>query len=352
MRFINDIYTADFGRRWENKEVLAEFEPIIERLELDDETRGKLLSFVRFQLVGERSRRSVIEDWRSLKSFKSRADQFERGAEMALDRLAEQVAPAAENAGITFDAVLATTATGNLMPGLSYRMARRLGGLVRTDSTLIDLANVGCTGSIKALNLARSLDPSLKNILLVAVEVPSTLVDTTATDFDLWQGNCTFGDGAAALWVSPDPEQGTTALALEDTQYRQRADAGLNLIRWAYRDYYTFALEDHATFDQDVREYVVNALSEAEEGWRDEPRWAIHPAGILLLMKISRKLGIAGESIKPSANHYREYSNMSSASIVHILKGVAADAPAGAAINLLTMGAGFNVIYGRVRRVR
>jgi hypothetical protein len=43
---------------------------------------------------------------------------------------------------------------------------------------------------------------------------------------------------------------------------------------------------------------------------------------------------------------------MSSAGIVHILKSVAADTPTGAAINLLTMGAGFNVIYGRVRKVR
>ena len=43
---------------------------------------------------------------------------------------------------------------------------------------------------------------------------------------------------------------------------------------------------------------------------------------------------------------------MSSASIVHVLKEIAAETPAGSAINLLTMGAGFNVIYGRVRRAR
>jgi predicted naringenin-chalcone synthase len=258
----------------------------------------------------------------------------------------------AETAGITFDAVLTTTATGNMMPGLSYRAAQRLGGRVRPDSLMVDLGNVGCTGSSKLLNLARSLDDSLKNILIVAVEVPSTLVDVSASHFDLWQGNCTFGDGAAALWVSNDPDQGPGALALEDVQYRQRADAGLNLIRWEYRDYYTFALADQTTFDRDVREFVTHALSETEAGWKDEPRWAIHPAGILLLMKISRKLGIPGEAIQPSVRHYREYSNMSSAGVMHILKEQAEETPIGGAINLLTMGAGFNVIYGRVRRVR
>lgn len=352
MRYINQVFTTILGQRWDNERVLPTFEDAIDRLEIADDERAKLREFVRFQLVGERSRYSILEDWRLLDCFTKRADAFQRGAEEALDALAEQIAPAVEKAGVRFDAVITTTATGNLMPGLSYRAAQRLGGLVPPDTMMIDLGNVGCTGSSKVLNLVQSLDPSLKNILVLAVEVPSTLVDTSATDLDLWQGNCTFGDGAAALWISNDPEQGDTALALEDIHYRHRADAGLDLIRWSYRSYYSFALADQKTFEKDVRNYVVDALSETEAGWKEEPRWAIHPAGILLLMKISRKLGIPGESIKPSANHYRSFSNMSSAGILHILKDVAADTPEGAAINLLTMGAGFNVIYGRVRKVR
>jgi alkylresorcinol/alkylpyrone synthase len=217
---------------------------------------------------------------------------------------------------------------------------------------LLDLSNVGCTGSSKALNLARSLDPSYRNILIVAVEVPSTLADLEGTSFALWQGNCTFGDGAAAVWVSQDPEQGETGLALEDLRYTQRSEASLDLIHWTYRSYYSFGLGNEATFDADVREHVVAALAAAGDAWKDEPRWAIHPAGITLLVRISRKLGIAREAIQPSVDHYNEHSNMSSASVLHILRDVARETPAGAAINLLTMGAGFNVIYGRVRRVR
>lgn len=352
MRFINEIFTAPVGEAWSNERLLPEYEKAIDRLEMTDEAREPLRKFVRFQLVGERSRQTMLEDWTALNGFESRAVAFERGAHQALDRLAAQIAPAAEAAGVTFDAVITTTATGNLMPGLSYRLAHRLGGLIPGDSMMVDLANVGCTGSIKALNLARGLDPSFKNVLIVAVEAPTTLLDTRGTAFDLWQGNCTFGDGAAAMWLTGDPEQGSTALALEEIRYRQRADTGLGLIRWGYRNYYTFALEDEKTFDRDVRGIVMDALAETEAGWKEEPRWAIHPAGIALLVRISRKLGIPSEAIQPSVNHYRRFSNMSSASIVQILKEVAAEAPTGAAINLLTMGAGFNVIYGRVRRAR
>lgn len=352
MRYINQIFTAPVGERHANAELLAVFEPIIAELPMEEGPRAKLLDFVRFGLVGTRYRRSAVEDWTALPSFQIRAAEFDRAVNGAADALAAQIAPAAEAAGVVFDAVLATTATGNLMPGISYRIAHRLGGCVRPDSMLLDLSNVGCTGSSKALNLANSLDPAFRNILVVTIEVPSTLADLSGTDIALWQGNCTFGDGAAALWVSDDPAQGEMALSLEEIRYTQRSDTGLDLIHWAYRNYYSFGLGNESTFDQDVRQHVVEALGATEAAWKEEPRWAIHPAGITLLVRISRKLGIAGDAIQPSIAHYREHSNMSSASIVHILKEVAAETPAGSAINLLTMGAGFNVIYGRVRRVR
>ena len=352
MRYINQLYTAAVGDAWTNERLLPVYEQCIERLPLEDGPRTELRDFVRFNLVGERSRRTVVSDWTKLEEFQSRANAFERGAEEALSLLAAQIAPAAQRAGVTFDALVTTTSTGNLMPGLSYRLARRLGPLVRPESLVIDLGNVGCTGSSKAINLARSLQPAFRNILVVAVELPTTLVDVRGVDFDLWQGNCTFGDGAAAAWISDNAEQGPYALALEEIRYQQRAEAGIGLIRWGYRDYYTFALADHKTFETDVRQFVADALKEAETGWKEEPRWAIHPAGITLLMRLSRELKIPKEAIHASASHYRENSNMSSASVLFVLKDLVEATPPGSAINLLTMGAGFNVVYGRVRRVR
>lgn len=348
MRFINRIFAPRLGQRVENQTLLPDFERLAEGLPLPPEQRQELLSFIRFQLVGERSRYSLIPDWKALDRFQSRAAAFEHGAESALDALAEEIVPAAEAAGIGFDAVLCTTATGNLMPGLSYRLSRRLGALVRPDSMLLDLANVGCTGSAKLLNVAQSLDPSVRHILAAAVEVPSTLVDFRDTTFDRWQGNCTFGDGAAAAWIASDPAPG--ALALESIRYRQMSDRGHDLIRWKYGDYYAFALRNVKTFDADVRHLVVEALQDVPAEWVQERHWAIHPAGIALLVRISRKLGIPQEAVQPSIAHYREHSNMSSASLLHIIRDVAAGMAPGAGLNLLTMGAGFNVIYGRLTR--
>lgn len=351
MRFIHDIYTATLGECWTNERLLPVYEQAVERLPLDDEPLEKLRDFVRFQLVGKRSRH-VLPGWTNLSDFRGRAEAFEKGAEKALDELAGQVATWVSPAGVTFDAVLTTTTTGNLMPGLSYRMAQRLGPLVRPDTLMLDLANVGCTGSSKALKIAQTLDPSFRNVLVVAVELPSTLVDVTGTSFSLWQGNCTFGDGAAAIWLSTDAEQGPKALALEEIKTRHFYQKGLDLIRWGYRDYYVFQLADHEMFDNEVRGFVTEALALAEADWKAEPRWAIHPAGVALLMRLARKLGIPATAIAPSVDHYRTFSNMSSVSVLFLLKELSGPTPVGSAINLLTMGAGFDVIYGRVRRLR
>src|SRR5688572_8604490 len=101
MRYINQIFAPPIGERWDNQTLLGRFEPLVERLPLPDEARGKLRELVRFQLVGERSRHSLTPDWAELASFESRAGAFQRGADLALDALAEQIAPAAENAGVT-----------------------------------------------------------------------------------------------------------------------------------------------------------------------------------------------------------------------------------------------------------
>ncbi|RKZ78989.1 MAG: hypothetical protein DRR19_25605 [Candidatus Parabeggiatoa sp. nov. 1] len=350
MRFINAIFTtATPGEVWSNKDIFPHYERAINALPLADEEHDKLMKAVRYFLMGERTRRG-IPNWLDLQHFKERAMAFETSAEAILDTLAEQITQATEGSGIVFDAILTTTSTGNLMPGLSYRLAHRLKQVVRPDSMMIDLGNVGCTGGIKALNLANQLDSAFENILVVSLELPSTVINWNGTSVDVWQGQCTFGDGAAALWVSKRPELGEMALKLEQIKYVQQAATGLNLIRWGYSDYYTFRLANEKTFNRDIQAFVAEALWNTESIWRQTTHWAIHPAGITLLLRLSRKLGLPREALSYSVAHYEKFSNMSSASILHILKDIAVDVPVGTAINLVTMGAGLNVIYGCVKK--
>lgn len=351
MRFINGVYTAELGETVSNQELGVRCREAVQELDLAADERQQLQERIDYFLVGERTRQTN-PGWRSMRTFAERAAAFEQGAAAALDKLAEQIVPAARRAGVVFDAVFTTTSTGSLMPGLSYRLSHLLGDAVRPDSMQIDLAHVGCTGGLKLLNLVRQLRDEVSQCLLVSVELPTTLINLQSRDVDVWQGNCTFGDGAAALWVSQQADVGPMALQVEQLNYFQHADAGLDLIRWGYSDYYTFRLADEATFNQDVRRFITHSMSSLDKEHLDSPRWAIHPAGVALLMRLSRKLGLNRKALKPAVKHYTRYSNMSSAGVLHILRDIAEAAEVGEDINLLTMGAGFNVIYGRVRRER
>jgi predicted naringenin-chalcone synthase len=237
------------------------------------------------------------------------------------------------------------------MPGLSYRLAKKLPHLINETSILLDLGNVGCTGGIKALNCANHLDESFKNILVISVEIPSTLINIKSEKIDIWQGNCTFGDGAAALWISNTANFGEQPLKIEKIHTVQKSIEGLDLIKWGYDNYYTFNVDNEKTFNKDVRIFLTQTLQATESSWKDNPHWAIHPAGIALLMRLSRKLGLPREAMKATTGHYEKHSNMSSAGILHIIRSIQHQIEVDEAINLITMGAGFSVIYGCLRKV-
>lgn len=351
MRYINSIFTATPKHIWSNRELLAPFQQAVEKLAMDAAEKETLLGAVSYFLLGDRSR-YTIPDWLDFTSFAQRANAFEVVAEQLLDELATQILAKIDGSNVVFDALITNTSTGNLMPGLSYRIAVKLGKAIRRDSMMLDLGNVGCTGGIKAVNLANHLDDTIRHILVVSVEIPSTLINLQAKQEDVWRGNCTFGDGCAALWVSSDPAHGDTALAIEQIHFVQQAAEGKDLIHWKYDNYYTFSGADEKHFNREVRNYITAALADTESSWQGNQHWAIHPAGIAVLMRMARKLGLSRESMRPTVDHYQQYSNMSSAGIMHIIQTLHSQIQIDETINLITMGAGFNVIYGCLKKLR
>ena len=194
-RYIHQIFTPDTGQLVSNEELKAFYFEVLDRSTFDHATRDQLRESVNYFLMGARSRKSVA-DWRSLKTFADRATQFEAAADNAVVQVADQVREAV-GPHVEFDAILTTTSTGSLMPSISYRLAKQLPDHVRTDTMMVDLGHVGCTGGVKLLNLVTQLGPAMRHCLLVSLEFPTTLINTETALVDVWQGNCTFGDGGA-----------------------------------------------------------------------------------------------------------------------------------------------------------
>lgn len=118
---------------------------------------------------------------------------------------AERALAAAEVAVQDIDAVVVSTCTGYLCPGLSGYVAERLG--LRANVQAFDLVGHDCAAALPNMQLGRALLASgaCEHVLSICVEV-SSAVKSLDKDPGVLISACLFGDGAGAA-VLPRPSQ-------------------------------------------------------------------------------------------------------------------------------------------------
>jgi alkylresorcinol/alkylpyrone synthase len=340
-RYIRAIFAPRIGSCWSNQQMLEAISERFERLAGPDEEKRALLDFVRLLLIGTRYRYCLNEEFLSLENFAAKAAVFEKAVDMATTALADEVKAASPEQ--PFDAIFGVSSEGMLLPGIAERAARKLGALVGRTAIHLDIVNGGCTASTRTIQLISQMGPEIKNALIIVVEPTSIMADPKALIRSNWQGICTFGDGCAAVWVSDQPREGSVEMGRLASWRGEET----GLIQWDWgTDYYRFGIADLEQFEIRVRSEVLQAMAELQIERDPEAGWAIHPAGIMLLLSLAKKLGLARSALEPSINHFRACSNMSSVSVLHILQRVILDAKPGQRIRWLAMGAGFQVTVG------
>jgi predicted naringenin-chalcone synthase len=339
--YIRSVYTPVVGDQWDNQEVFARISAHLRSTSrASAEEVEHLLALIRVYLIGARTRYVQCPQFLDLRSFNEHAVAFAAAVTESIGALSKEVQTAGSEA---FDAVIGVSSVGQLLPGIADRLATGLGSQVKSNALLLDLSNGGCTASSRALQLASTLDGQHRNVLVAVVEPTSTLADPLSFDRPNWQGICTFGDGTAGIWLSTDPTGALAELGPINSSHRGDAD----LIHWDYSSsYYRFSVSDFEGFDRKVRTGILGALSEIDWADTKDSLWAVHPAGMMLLLSVAKRIGLDRSRLEPSIRHFRTFSNMSSASILHILRDLLEQAQPGQPVRWLSMGAGFHVIYG------
>jgi alkylresorcinol/alkylpyrone synthase len=334
-RYIRAIYAPLVGTRFSNQDLLSLIAERFQTLEADDSEKQSLYDFVRLLLIGNRARYVQAHRYLWLDSFVAHAEAFASSIQESINAK-------------PFDAVFGVSSEGLLLPGMAERASLRLSSLIGRTATQMDLCNGGCTASMRTVQLVNNLGPEFRNVLILVMEPTSTLIDPNSTVRANWQGICTFGDGAAGIWISDEPGEGALELGKMSSW---RGDA-TELIRWdCGTDYYRFGIAELEQFEAQVRSQVLEAMSVLQVEKVPDAAWAIHPAGIMLLLSLAKKLGLKRSALEPSLDHFKMCSNMSSASILHILENLIRCAEPGQAVRWLSMGAGFHVACGGGVRV-
>ena len=250
------------------------------------------------------------------------------------------------NAGLAaqeIDAVVVSTCTGYLCPGLSGHVVERLG--LRADVQAFDLVGQGCAAALPNLQLGRALLKSGAGarVLSVCVEVSSAAMYLD-NDPGVLVSACLFGDGAGAAVLSQDP--GTTGRRV---QWKDSA----SLIEPARRDALKFEQRGGMLRNILTREVPALAADYAEQvldtvlqraGLRRAgvSAWIMHAGGRDVLLALERRLDLQPEDLRYSAAMLREYGNLSSAFVYFVLQAALADEAAGGWWWLSAFGAGFS----------
>lgn len=241
------------------------------------------------------------------------------------------------------DAVVVSSCTGYLCPGLSSYVVEAIG--LRSDVQAFDLVGQGCAAALPNLRLASALLASgqCKHVLSVCVEVCSAAMYLD-DDPGVLISACLFGDGAGAMVLSQHPQQHTRyvkflhAESIIEPQLR-------NLLKFEQRGGMLRNILTHevpryaAVYAQQALE---RALRQTDINQADISAWIMHPGGRDVLAALEQKIGLHAGDLRYSRSVLRDYGNLSSASVYFVMKEALLDNARGGTWWLSSFGTGFS----------
>jgi predicted naringenin-chalcone synthase len=231
----------------------------------------------------------------------------------------------------TITHLIVVSCTGLYAPGPDIELIEAL-GLPRTTQRLA-INFMGCYGAFNGLKAADAIVRSDldAHVLVVCIEL-CTLHFQKKTDADQILSNALFADGAAAVLVEsrPRPEQ---AFRLRSF-YCDLLPEGKHAMAWHVSDFgfeMTLTAEVPSFIQQGIGQLMDRLLFQSELALDDLGFYALHPGGRRILEVIEQQLGLSTHDNRYAYEVLRQNGNMSSATVLFVLKGIWQDLARGTA---------------------
>lgn len=229
--------------------------------------------------------------------------------------------------------VITVSCTGFHAPGPEYEIVRGLG--LSDAVQRFHLGFMGCYASMPALRAAGQFCTADENavVLVVSVEL-CTLHLRSSEDPDTIVASSLFADGAAAGVVTARDLPTTVPALRLDGFHTAIVPEGVDDMAWTIGDS-GFEMILSTAVPQIIGESIIGALAplygreeglaEAFEAGRVGDRvrhWAIHPGGRSILDRVQERMALSDAQLRPARETLREYGNMSSATVLFVLKRI------------------------------
>jgi predicted naringenin-chalcone synthase len=254
---------------------------------------------------------------------KARMDFYEAHAFELARRALDQLEFASIKDEITH--LIVTTCTGFYAPGVDLQIVRHYGLKESVERTIIGF--MGCYAAFNALKLARHIvrsEPSSKVVILNLELCTIHLQETD--DLEHVLSFLIFADGCSASLVSAQPS-GLELQSFSSTIMPDSADQ----ITWHIGGH-GFDMQLQGRVPQTIARELPSRLNSILGGQRPEniEHWAIHPGGRTILDAVQSGIGLPDDRLRQSRDVLRRFGNMSSATVMFVLKEMLqSGAPAG-----------------------
>jgi alkylresorcinol/alkylpyrone synthase len=314
----------------------------------DPERRGVLERFHAATGVLTRHLALPLEDYAALDGFTAANDAFLRvGADLG-EHAVRLALDAAGIAADEIDVVMSVTVTGVGAPSIDARLVPRLG--LRQDVKRLPIFGLGCVAG--AAGIARLHDYLVGHpdeiAVLLSVELCSLTVQKDDASTPNLVASGLFGDGATAVVLVGDRRAAAMGIAgpsvvatrsrfYQDTERVMGWDIGGSGFRIVLAASVADVVEAH--LGQDVKEF----LTEQGLDRTDVAHWIAHPGGPKVLDAMQRTLHLPPEALRLTWESLADIGNLSSGSVLHVLRDTMAAHEVGTGVPalLLAMGPGF-----------
>ena len=257
-------------------------------------------------------------------STAERNDRYREAAVPLAETVARQALDTAAVAPDDITHVIAVSCTGFFAPGLDVEIVKRLGLAPTTQRTVIGF--MGCYAAFNAMRVAHGFCQSHPEarVLVVCVEL-CTLHFQIEDTLESVVVNALFADGAAAAVFSARSGNDARGRMAYRGSRAMLDDDSTDAMTWTIGDTgFRMGLSSSvpdviATHLPDYTQALLAAHGLSRE---DVDFWAIHPGGRRIVERAREVLDVPESAVAPSLSVLRDYGNMSSPTVLFVLKRI------------------------------